>query len=194
LRSPESLEPREQNLNESAESREQRVLEKAQEIARIIDSDLGVQLGDRTVVPDDKSKGEYQKICLVFLHSTIEGLEWSQEFETDQDYLDNKLEEVIRRIYERELSEVKQRRVLERAKEIAHKIDPDLEVKLKRVITTPDDRSKTEYEATDLWFFHATRRNLTWSQEFKTDQAYIDNELEGAIRRAYEYKNAKSNN
>jgi hypothetical protein len=64
-------------------------------------------------------------------------------------------------------------------------IDPDLEVDIESSVVTPDDPGKSEYRTDALIFTHRTKPDLRWTMEIEESDDYIDNQLEGVIRKIY---------
>ena len=63
-----------------------------------LDAELEVEVEETSITPNDGGDA-YDTLVLIFSHPSNPYLNWSMEVEPDEDFIDNQLEEVVRRIY-----------------------------------------------------------------------------------------------
>lgn len=100
----------------------------------------------------------------------------------------HELSEQDREMLEENLWHIKAR---EKAEEFLSRIDPDLEVDIQESIVTPDDKSKGEYQKTTLLFTHKSNPNIRWTMDIRNDDNWINNDLEGVVRKIYQRQKGK---
>ena len=79
--------------------------EKAESFLPSIDPNLEVDIEESIVTPDDKSKDKYETLSLIFTHRKRPDFRWTMEIEKSDQYIENKLEEVVRKVYREKVSE-----------------------------------------------------------------------------------------
>ena len=92
----EQLDPREQAYKSEVYRRAQ---EKVQSFLPTIDPELEVEVNFVTVTQDDKQLHDYETLVLNFTHRTRPDLRWTMEIEPTSEYVQNRLENVVRNIY-----------------------------------------------------------------------------------------------
>ncbi len=63
-----------------------------------LDGDLQVEVEETSITPNDGAAA-YNTFVLVFSHASNDNLHWSMEVEPDDAFINNQLEDVVRRIY-----------------------------------------------------------------------------------------------
>ena len=63
-----------------------------------LDPNLEVEL-DTTVITPNQGGEEYTTFVLVFSHSSNSKLQWTMEVEQDEEYIENKLQQIVTDIY-----------------------------------------------------------------------------------------------
>jgi hypothetical protein len=67
-------------------------------------------------------------------------------------------------------------------------LDPDLTVSVGRALVEPERSHSPEYRTHVLRFAHRTKPHLRWTMEIEPDDKYIDETLEGVVRKIYSRK------
>lgn len=83
----------------------QKALEKANSFIQDLDPELHVKIAEVEVTPNDPSKEKVAKRVLRFSHESIPNLNWTMEIEQNDEYIENRLEGVVRKVYEKKLEE-----------------------------------------------------------------------------------------
>ena len=73
--------------------------DKAESFIHDIDPDLSVEVKTVDVTPEDESKEPYKTLALVFKSKKHPEIDWSEELDTNEEYLDNAFEFSVRRLY-----------------------------------------------------------------------------------------------
>lgn len=63
-----------------------------------LDHDLEVEVEETEIAPNDGGD-DYETFALVFSHSSNPNLHWTMEVQANDEFIDNELENVVRRIY-----------------------------------------------------------------------------------------------
>lgn len=77
--------------------------EKVESFLADIDPNLEVDIQRSIVTPDDPKKSEYSTDTLIFTHKTQPELRWTMEIEKSDNYINNRLEDIVRKVYERDV-------------------------------------------------------------------------------------------
>jgi len=168
---------------------------KVQSFLSSVDPNLSAEVQKFSVSPEGASTKE-KFIALFFSHASDPTLKWTLEIETTDDYIDNRLEQVVRAVYERKRQQSERRlryaKAQEKAQGFLSSIDPELSVRVREYTATPADPSQPQHEVAKLFFSHKSVPGLSWLMEIDPTDDYIDNRLETVVRNIYAQKKQRS--
>ena len=76
----------------------QRARDRAQQFIPQLDPELEVDVEEDSITPYDGGE-EYDTFVLFFSHPSNPNLNWTMAVKPDEDFINNELEEVVKRIY-----------------------------------------------------------------------------------------------
>ncbi|KAB2879094.1 hypothetical protein F9K33_10375 [bacterium] len=83
----------------------QRALEKVNSYIKEIDPDLRSEIASFTITPNDPSAEKYTTFALKFFSVSKPKLNWTMEIEQNDNYINNRLENIIKKIYKEQLTQ-----------------------------------------------------------------------------------------